>query len=171
MSDKNIKGMVYTSLLAALVCVATFMFKVPSVVTNGYVHLGDGFIFIAVILLGGKKGAYAGSIGAALADLIGGYSHYAVPTFIIKGIMALIMYYVMEKMDSDSKLSWILGSVLGSIWQVFAYYIVGSLMVGSFISTIMDIPGNAVQSGVGVIVAVIFCTAFKSTSFGKNSEI
>lgn len=171
MIDKNIRGMVYVSLFAALVCVATFMFKVPSVVTNGYVHLGDGFIFIAVILLGGKKGAYAGSIGAALADLLGGYSHYAVPTFIIKGVMALIMAYVINKMNNNSKLGWIMGAVAGSVWQIAAYYLVGSLMVGSFVSTIMDIPGNAVQSAVGILVAVVFSAAFKNTSIGKNIEV
>lgn len=168
MNDKKIKIMVYTSLLAALICVATFMIKVPSVVTNGYVHLGDGFIFIAVILLGSKNGAWAGSIGASLADLMGGYSHYAIPTFIIKGVMALIMGYVVDKVPGNSKFKWVIGALVGSVWQVFAYYLVGSLMVGSFISTLMDIPGNMAQSIAGIIVAVIFVVAFKKTAIGKN---
>lgn len=168
MNDNKIKDMVYISLLAALTCVATFMIQVPSVVTNGYVHLGDGFIFIAVILLGGKRGAFSASIGAALADILGGYAHYAVPTFIIKGIMALIMGYVIYKMNKESKISWIIGAVLGSIWQIAAYYVVGSLMVGSFISTLMDIPGNAVQSLVGIIVAVLFVMAFKKTTISRK---
>ncbi|MGB4439341.1 MAG: ECF transporter S component, partial [Sedimentibacter sp.] len=140
MDDKKIKEMVYTSLFAALIYVATFIIKVPSVVTNGYTHLGDGFIFIAVILLGRKNGAWAGSIGAALADLIGGYSFYALPTFIIKGIMALIMGTVIKRMP-NMKYKWIVGAVLGSIWQIFAYYVVGSLMVGNFITTLSEIPG------------------------------
>ncbi len=168
MRDKNIKEMVYTSLLAALVCVATFTIKVPSVVTNGYVHLGDGFIFIAVILLGGKRGAWAGSIGASLADILGGYSHYAIPTFIIKGIMCLIMYYAIEKIGEENKISWVIGAALGSVWQIAAYYVVGSFMVGSFISTLADIPGNAVQSIAGIIVAVIFVVAFRNTPIGKR---
>ena len=168
MDDKKIKDMVYTSLLAALICVATFIIKVPTVVTNGYTHLGDGFIFIAVILLGKKNGAWAGAIGASLADLIGGYSFYALPTFIIKGIMALIMGYVINKMPGDNKFKWIFGAILGSIWQIIGYYVVGSVMVGSFISTIMDIPGNIIQSVAGIIVAVIFVTAFKNTPIGKR---
>jgi len=168
MNDKKIKNMVYTSLLAALVCVATFTIKIPSVVTNGYVHLGDGIIFIAVILLGRKNGAWAGSIGASLADLLGGYSHYAIPTFIIKGIMALIMGYIINKIPGKSKFKWIVGALIGSIWQIIAYYVVGSVMVGSFVSTILDIPGNAVQSIVGILVAVIFVVAFKNTSIGDK---
>lgn len=168
MDDKRIKSMVYTSLLAALVCVATFTIKVPSFVTNGYTHLGDGFIFIAVILLGGKNGAWAGAIGAALADILGGYTHYALPTFVIKGIMALIMGYVINKMAEDNKLSWVIGAVLGSIWQIAAYYVVGSLMVGSFVSTIMDIPANITQSIIGITVSFIFVVAFKNTPIGKK---
>lgn len=167
MEDKNIKEMVYTSLLAALICVATFVIKVPSVVTNGYTHLGDGFIFIAVILLGKKNGAWAGSIGASLADLIGGYSFYALPTFIIKGIMALIMGIVIEKMPK-MKYNFVVGALLGSVWQVFAYYVVGSLMVGNFITTLSEIPGNIIQSVAGIIVAVAFLSVFKNTSVGKE---
>ena len=171
MNDKKIKDMVYISLLAALICAATFMIRIPSVVTNGYVHLGDGLIFIAVILLGGKRGAFAASIGASLADILGGYAYYAIPTFIIKGIMALIMGYIIYKMNKESKVSWVIGAVLGSIWQIAAYYVVGSLMVGSFISTLMDIPGNAVQSGVGIIVAVLFVVAFKNTTISSKTLV
>ena len=167
MEDKKIKEMVYTSLLAALVCVATFIIKVPSVVTNGYTHLGDGFIFIAVILLGKKNGAWAGAIGASLADIIGGYSIYALPTFIIKGIMALIMGIVIEKMP-NLKYQWVAGALIGSVWQIFAYYVVGSLMVGNFITTLTEIPGNVIQSDAGIIVATVFLAVFKNTIVGKE---
>lgn len=169
MNDKKIKEMVYTSLLAALICVATFIIKVPSPVTNGYTHLGDGFIFIAVLLLGKKNGAWAGAIGAALADVIGGYSYYAVPTFIIKGIMALIMGTFIEKLPNNLKHKWIIGAVAGSTWQIFAYYVVGSLMVGNFISTISEIPGNTIQSAAGIISAAAFMAVFKHTPIGKNT--
>jgi uncharacterized membrane protein len=169
MNDKKIKEMVYTSMLAALICVATFIIKVPSPVTNGYTHLGDGFIFIAVLLLGKKNGALAGAIGAALADVIGGYSFYAVPTFIIKGIMALIMGTLIEKLPNNLKYKWILGAVAGSAWQIFAYYVIGSLMVGNFISTISEIPGNTIQSAAGIISAAAFMAVFKHTPIGKNT--
>ena len=167
MKDKNIKNMVYTSMFAALICVATFIIKVPSVVTNGYTHLGDGFIFIAVILLGEKNGAWAGAIGASLADIIGGYSIYALPTFIIKGIMGLMMGTVIERLP-DTNNKWVMGAGLGSLWQIFGYYVVGSLMVGNFITTISEIPGNGIQSAAGIIVAIMFLAVFKNTPIGKE---
>lgn len=168
MNDKVIKDMVYTSLLAALICVATFIIKVPTVVTNGYTHLGDGFIFIAVILLGKKNGAWAGAIGASLADIIGGYSFYALPTFIIKFVMGYIMGTLIEKLP-NMKHRRIIGSAMGSLWQIFAYYIVGSLMVGNFITTLAEIPANTIQSVAGIIVAVAFIGVFRHTPIGKNT--
>lgn len=167
MNDNVIKDMVYTSLFAALVCVATFIIKVPSVVTNGYTHLGDGFIFISVILLGKRNGAWAGAIGASLADIMGGYAYYAFPTFIIKFIMGYMMGVIIEMLP-HVKYKWVAGSLAGSVWQVLAYYVVGSLMVGNFISTIAEIPGNAIQSIAGIIVAYTFMQVFKRTSVGKN---
>jgi uncharacterized membrane protein len=167
MSSNKTKDIVYTGLLAALVCVATFIIKVPLPVSNGYVHIGDGVIFIAVILLGKKNGALAGAIGAALADILGGYSFYVFPTFVIKGVMGLIMGTLIEK-HPDFKYRWITGAALGSIWQVVGYYFVGSLMVGNFISTISEIPGNTVQSAVGILEAVIFMSVYSKTSTGRK---
>ncbi len=167
--DKKIKEMVYTSLFAALVCVATFIIKIPMPITNGYTHLGDGFIFIAVLLLGKKNGAWAGAIGASLADVLGGYSFYAVPTFIIKGIMALIMGIVIEKLPRSLKYRWVVGAVIGGVWQILAYYVVGSLMVGNFITTISEMPANAIQSAAGIILAASFMEVFKHTPLGKNT--
>lgn len=161
MDDKKIKDMVYTALLAALVCVATFIIKIPSPITGGYTHMGDGFIFIAVILLGKNNGAWAGAIGAALADIIGGYSFYALPTFIIKGVMALIMGTMIEKLPCSIKHKWVVGAVIGSVWQILAYYVVGSLFVGNFITTISEIPGNTIQSAAGIIVSTAFLSVFK----------
>jgi len=169
LKDKKIKEMVYTSLFAALVCVATFIIKIPTPATNGYVHLGDGIIFISVLLLGKKNGVWASSIGAALADILGGYSFYAIPTFIIKWVMAYIMGIVIEKFPDKFKLKWVVGAILGSIWQVIGYYITGSIMVGSFISALSSIPGNIIQSAVGIIAAAAFMAVFKQTPLGKET--
>lgn len=73
--------------MVALIFVLTFAIKVPVPFTRGYIHLGDSMIFIAAILFGWRVGALAGGLGSALADVVGGYAFWAIPTFIIKGIM------------------------------------------------------------------------------------
>jgi len=41
--------------------------------------------------------------------------------------------------------------------------VVGSLMVGNFLTTIGEIPGNTAQSVVGIIVSAAFLEVFKHT--------
>ena len=73
-----------SGMMAALVFVATYFFKLPVSITQGYIHLGDGFILLGASLLGWAS-VPAAAIGSALADLLGGYTLYILPTFVIRG--------------------------------------------------------------------------------------
>ena len=55
-NDKTSK-LVLTALMVCLVLLATYIIKIPSPFTQGYVHLGDTMIFLSVLLLGKKGGA------------------------------------------------------------------------------------------------------------------
>ena len=59
--------LVLTALMVCLVLLATYIIKIPSPFTQGYVHLGDTMIFLSVLLLGKKGGAAAAGLGSALA--------------------------------------------------------------------------------------------------------
>lgn len=89
MKDNQIRRLTMGGVMAALVFVMTYLPKVP--VLSGYVHLGDGAVFLAAMLLG-PTGAAAAALGSALADLVGGYMAYLLPTFAIKGAMALLVW-------------------------------------------------------------------------------
>lgn len=60
--------LVLTALMVCLVLLATYIIKIPSPFTQGYVHLGDTMIFLSVLLLGKKGGARQAGLGSALAD-------------------------------------------------------------------------------------------------------
>lgn len=77
----------FGGMMAALVFVATYFFKLPVSITQGYIHLGDGFILLGAALLE-WWGVPAAAVGSALADLMGGYTLYILPTFVIKGLVA-----------------------------------------------------------------------------------
>jgi uncharacterized membrane protein len=83
--------------MMAIITVSTMIIAIPVPFTNGYIHLGDSMIFIAVLILGWRYGAIAAGVGSALADMFLGYVHWAPWTFCIKGIMALIMGLIIEK--------------------------------------------------------------------------
>ncbi|MFQ9127709.1 MAG: ECF transporter S component [Butyricicoccaceae bacterium] len=86
----DLKRIVRIAMMAALIFAGTYTFKIPIAITGGYTHLGDCAIFVGVMLLGRKDGALAAALGAALSDLLSGAMLWVLPTFIIKGIVALI---------------------------------------------------------------------------------
>ena len=66
--SERIKNLCETALFIAIVFLGVFIIKFPG--PFGYAHIGDSMIFLAVLMLGGKRGAVAGGIGAAIADLV-----------------------------------------------------------------------------------------------------
>lgn len=91
MKKLNVQKLTLCGVMAALVFVMTYFPKIPVPVTGGYVHLGDGAIFLSVLLLG-PLGIPAAAVGSMLSDLIGGYMVYVLPTFLIKGLVALVAW-------------------------------------------------------------------------------
>lgn len=158
--DIKVKQLVYSALLTALVCVATFMIKVPSI--NGYTHLGDCMIFISVIILGTRKGALAGGTGAALADLLGGYSQWVLPTFFIKAIMALVMGTITEKLFPKFKYGWVLGAIIGGILQIIGYTLVKIPMYGMAYA-IAGLPVVTLQTLNGIVIALVIVASLSKS--------
>ena len=89
------KDITLTGLMAALIFIGTFFFKIPSLF--GYNHFGDGFMLLTVFMLGYKKGAFAGAIGAGLADGLSGFVVWLPGTIVIKAITALCFSRKTEK--------------------------------------------------------------------------
>ena len=96
-SDIRTNKLVFTALMTCLVLLGTILFRIPIPMTQGYVHLGDAMIYIAVLLLGKKQGAAAAALGSSLGDILGGFAFWAPWTFIIKFAMAYIAGSLIEK--------------------------------------------------------------------------
>ena len=86
-STTNVKLIAVTAMFAALVTVTTAFIKIPTPL--GYSHAGDSMIYLGASILPAPFGIIAASIGGALADLLSGYAHWAIPTAIIKAFNAL----------------------------------------------------------------------------------
>ena len=87
----KIKRIVLAALLAALVYVATTIITIPSPL-KGYLNLGDCMVLLAGWMLPVGYGLLAAGLGSALADVGAGYFTYAPATFVIKGLMAVIVF-------------------------------------------------------------------------------
>ena len=163
MRNKGINNITETALFIALVFLGIFLFKIP--MPFGYMHLGDCMIFLAVLIIGGKSGAIAGGIGAALADIVSGYTIWAAPTFICKAALALVMGLVISKhvFGLKGKAAWIAGGVAGGIVQSIGYLISWYVLFGkaAMIAAIIPLIG---QSGAGIVLAFVIAAALEKTA-------
>ncbi len=99
--NKTLLKLTYSGLMAALCYVGYAVF--PAINAGGTkIHLGNAFVVLGALLLGGVYGGLAGAVGLSLADILGGYSASAPRTFICKLVIALIVGLVAHKI---SKLS------------------------------------------------------------------
>ena len=155
------KRIVITALMAAMVCVATMIIKIPSPM-KGYLNIGDCIVLLCGWLLSPGYGFVAAGLGSALADMFSGYITYAPATFLIKGSMALIAFACFKLMNKRlGRLpSQIIGAVLAEIVMVFGYIVFEGFMYG-FVPSAVNIPANAVQGAAGLILGIILVKVFE----------
>ena len=155
------KRIVITALMAAMVCVATMIIKIPSPM-KGYLNIGDCIVLLCGWLLSTGYGFVAAGLGSALADMFSGYITYAPATFLIKGSMALIAFACFKLMNKRlGRLpSQIIGAVLAEIVMVFGYFVFEGFMYG-FVPSAVNIPANAVQGAAGLILGIILVKVFE----------
>ena len=131
----NIRTLTYTALMTAFVFITTSVIKIPIPFTNGYIHAGDTAIFLGGILLGPVHGAVAAGIGSAMADLLGGYAHWALPTLLIKGLMGFIVGYFSSEKRNQKHVLW--GTSLLWIGSLFAFiYTAGNSTLESIMENV-----------------------------------
>ena len=163
------KDLTKMGLMAALVFFGTFFIKIPSI--SGYTHLGDCMIFVSVLILGWRKGAVAGGIGAALADLLGGYTQWIIPTLFIKAIMAMIMGMITEKLFPNLRFGWLIGATVGGIFQIAGYTFVRILLYGTAMGFV-ELPMLILQTVSGVALSLVLVTTLLQTNIiNKLKEI
>ena len=66
-------------------------------------HLGNTFVVLGALLLGGGWGGAAGALGLTLADLTSGYVTSAPKTFLLKLLIGLIAGFVSRKMHIEQE--------------------------------------------------------------------
>jgi uncharacterized membrane protein len=117
----------------ALVCVATIVFSIYVPATRGFFNIGETVIFTTSLVLGPSVGAFAGGVGASLADLLLGYWYYAPATLVIKAFEGATVGFIgRKKTPLKSR----------SLWKVCA---VG---IGIVIGVLLALIGSLKYSGI-----------------------
>lgn len=137
-------------LMIAIVCVATMSIKIPTLI--GYGHLGDSMLFLAAILFGRKKGFVIAAVGMSMADFLTGYAYYVPFTFVIKGVMALIVVTIAYRNNYNGKntVNNLFAFLVSGVWMVFGYF-VAKIIIVRFILFKADSINKAIAIGLAGI--------------------
>lgn len=179
-SEKNDNTLIFvtTAMMTAMVMIATTFFKIPNAM--GYIHLGDGFVLLAAIILPKKYACFAGGVGAGLADIYGGYAVWAPWTLVIKIVMVLIVQlffdFLTKRASNGKHIAKIAGIpfaelfayVLAVLWTVSGYYVAQGFISGNWIAPVADVPGNVLQASVGAVIAILVSVTLGKTSLGRS---
>ena len=152
---------VMSSMLAALICVATMIIKIPSPL-KGYINLGDCVVLLSGWILSPLYGFLVAGIGSALADIFSGYLVYAPATFIIKGLMAFSAYHIF-KLFSKKKTGMFPRAISGlsaELIMIVGYYLFEGFLYG-FIPSAVNIPANCIQGIFGLVLGVTLIKLFE----------
>ena len=146
--------LVFTALMTALVFVATYLPHIP--IPLGYAHLGDAVIFLLAFLAPRRTTLFAACIGSALADLLGGFALWIVPTLVIKFVMAEIVCRIGRRGNEIAPRSGIIAALfLASLWMAAAYTLAGAVLYASLPAALASTPGLLMEVAVNSIITFL----------------
>lgn len=163
MKNNNVKHMCLAAVFAAVVFVTTAYLHIPS--HTGYVHIGDGFIFLTACLLPTPYAVFAGVCGAVLSDCLTGFALWAPGSAVIKAVIALLFTCRGEKAVSVRNA---LMLIPAAIINIGGYYLYEALITSNFIVPLYGIPGSVTQSVLSSIVFVALGLALDKLNVKKS---
>lgn len=116
-------------------------------------------IYIAAIAFGPSVGAFAGSVGSALADIAAAAPQFAPFTFVIKGIEG----WIVGRLAGGSTGANLRATILGGTWMVLGYFLAETLFAralgiaptAAVGSALTELPFNIGQVAAGVVVSIL----------------
>lgn len=167
-----LQQIVLASLFAAMTTVLTFYIKIPA--HNGYIHLGDSMIYLAASFLPTPLAMICAGLGGMLADALGGYTLYMLPTFIIKALLVLPFNRKSDKILTKRNTFALL---IASFITIVGYYVAEVVLVSvsatngfghfceyifssvAWSSALYCIPGNIIQAVGSAIIFILLGAA------------
>ncbi|MFP3896812.1 MAG: ECF transporter S component [Anaerolineales bacterium] len=140
-----------TAIMIAVVAVFTMVARVPIPATQGYFNLSDVAIYFSAFSFGPLVGFVAGGVGAALADLLGGYPQWAILTFLAHGLEGLVAGALARGKDF---LGLVVAWAVGTMVMVGLYLLGEGLVLTGWGPALTELPVNLLQNVVGGVVGI-----------------
>lgn len=160
MRKKNTRLLCTSAIFTALVFVLTAYLHIPT--NNGYIHVGDGIIYLAACLLPWPYAMAVGACGALLADCLTGFAVWAPASVVIKALTALLFTAKGKRiMCMRNRIMLLPAAVLCA----GGYYLYESILYGNWIASLTGLPGSLTQSVTSSILFVVLGIAFDKMNF------
>lgn len=155
----NLRAVILTAALIALICFLTIVLRIPLAPTKGYMNLSNVGIYWASFTFGPWFSMIAGAAGTGIADAVTGYPQWMVYSMIIHGSQGLVAGLIARA--GGYTLKWIfIGWIFGSIVDCSGYFIATGFMYG-WGSAIVDLPSQIVQQVAAAVIALPLVFAIK----------
>ncbi len=141
MPNKRIRLMCIAGVFTALVFVVTAYLHIPT--NNGYIHVGDGLIYLASCILPWPYAVAVGAGGALLADCLTGFAVWAPGSAVIKAVTVLLFTSKSGRVLGPRNLIALLPA---AVVCAGGYYLYESLLYGNFVAPLTGIPASLTQS-------------------------
>lgn len=162
-NNDGIKYLVLTAVLAAMVYVLTAFVRIPT--HQGYIHVGDGIIYLAAALLPMPYAMLCGAVGAGLSDYLAGYAIWVLPTVIIKALS--VVAFSKNNANIITKRN-IAALIPGALLCVGGYYFSAVIIYGDWAAALTDIPTNCIQTAASAALFVFLGLSLDRMSFKKR---
>ncbi len=153
--NKTTKNICFSAMFAAMIFALT-MLHMP-IGAGGYIHVGDSVIYIAALLMGGPWSFISAAIGAACADLVSGVAVYAIPSAIIKVLIAVPFVLIAKKDTKLLSIRTAAFTILSGIITILGYFLTDLVVYRA--GAVADLPANVIQAVGSAVVFVILAFA------------
>ena len=164
-TDDRIKKLALAALFAALSYIGfqVFRFDIPVGTEKTAFHLGNTFVALGALFIGGAMGGSAGAVGLTIADLTSGYATSAPKTFILKLLIGLIVGLVAHKGFKKLVLATVCSASCGLLFNIIADPLVGYFYKQYVLGLPQEISEafakiSALTTSVNAVASVVFAT-------------
>ena len=149
---------VLVGLFAAVTYLGIQFFRIPLPAAVGapFLHFGNIFFLLSVLLLGSKKGALAGGIGFILFDILNGYITVIPKIAILTILMAFAAGSVFKRL---SKKYSVVGSVIVAVTVAFLISLAGDFLYDTLL---LVLSGSEIVPAMWAAFTSLLATAINS---------
>lgn len=152
------RGISLVAILTAVTVVFTLVVRIPFAPTRGYFTLADVGVYFAGFTFGPLIGFVTGGLGTGLADILGGYAHFAVWSFIIHGLQGLVAGVLGYRRGLPGMLA---GWIAGGVIMVGGYFAVEYFLYGLGPALEEAVTINLPQVAIGGLIGLLLTVAVR----------